>query len=126
MTGQVRRQAKALSRLGVSIDQPWWRRRLQSRFAPRRYRLWVQFELLRVLGGAMTEVQRRETEEGARAGMSRRSVDPFPYADEDAPAYMTLIDDDDDESPPWVCGICGFRENYMGCCENCGELWEFS
>lgn len=37
----------ALSRMGVSIQRPpWWRRKLQAKVAPRRYRRWWQAQVL--------------------------------------------------------------------------------
>lgn len=50
----LRGDARALRRFGVLIRPPWWRRRIQARIAPRRFRLWVQGEALRqieVAGG---------------------------------------------------------------------------
>lgn len=43
----LRGEANALRRFGVTFRAPWWRRRIQARIAPRRYRLWVQREALR-------------------------------------------------------------------------------
>lgn len=42
ITAALRGDAPALARVGVSVRPPWWRRRVQARLAPRRYRLWVQ------------------------------------------------------------------------------------
>lgn len=45
----LRGNVAALRRVGVSIRPPWWRRRIQARIQPRRFRLWVQRETLRQL-----------------------------------------------------------------------------
>lgn len=39
--------AAALSRIGVTIRVPWWRRQVQRRVVPRRFRRWLQREALR-------------------------------------------------------------------------------
>jgi hypothetical protein len=43
----LRGDATALSRLGVAIPRPpRWRRWLQARLTPQRYRLWIQRQVL--------------------------------------------------------------------------------
>lgn len=43
----LRVESPPLSRLAVSFRAPWWRRRVQLRLFPRRYRLWMRREVLR-------------------------------------------------------------------------------
>lgn len=31
-----------------------------------------------------------------------------------------------EETPPWVCGDCGYTENRYGTCDWCGQLWELA
>jgi hypothetical protein len=47
LAAALRGEVGSLRRFGVAIRPPWWRRRLQARLAPRRFRLWVQRETLR-------------------------------------------------------------------------------
>ena len=47
LAAALRGEVAGLRRFGVAIRPPWWRRRLQARLAPVRFRLWVQRETLR-------------------------------------------------------------------------------
>lgn len=47
----LRYDAAALKRMGIELRVPWWRRHIQARYWPDRYRLWVQLRLLAILDG---------------------------------------------------------------------------
>jgi hypothetical protein len=47
----LRGDHEPLSRIGVSVVIPWWRRRIQRYVAPRRFKLWVQRRILSDLDG---------------------------------------------------------------------------
>lgn len=52
LASALRGETSSLQRFGVLIRPPWWRRRLQARLAPSRFRVWVQRETLRQLDAA--------------------------------------------------------------------------
>jgi hypothetical protein len=45
----LRGDVEPIRRFGVLIQVPWWRKTLQRRVMPGRYRRWVQAETLRVI-----------------------------------------------------------------------------
>lgn len=66
----LRGNPRALSRIGVAIRVPKWRRRLQARLMPRRYQLWLQRTLLAQLDEAPAAEPHEHVARGCSCGYS--------------------------------------------------------